>query len=91
MNESDKPEVETTGQVAREIQRQGGLADELREVVGKLKERLASVTQERPKDEPTAASERATVVTLAGQIEGINDSTACSIKMLVDLWKSIEL
>ena len=36
MDGSGKPDGKGDGQVAREVQRQGGLADELREVVGKL-------------------------------------------------------
>ena len=91
MSGNDPKDVTGEGQVTREVHRHGGLADELREIVNKLKERLVSVTRELPKEPPATASERATVVGLAEQLEGVNNSTQCSIKMLADLWQSIEL
>ena len=91
MSTDDKPEVAGEGQVAREIHRQGNLADELREIVGKLKERLVSITRELPKEISHDNPEHTTVVPLAEQIEGVNNSTQCSIRMLADLCESIEI
>ena len=75
-------------QVSSEVQRQSNLTGELREIIDKLKARLANVMSEVPEKMPIEAEpESPSLVLLASEIAGSNDGVAnciLALKTIVD-------
>jgi len=87
---NEPKETTKEGQVAKEVQRQKNLAEELQDITGRIETRLAGVMTESEKPEPTSG-DRQSLVQLASQIEGNNNSVQSCITQLISILNRLEL